>query len=106
MTANEKDDMGSMCRILRQLGARDSKSDTGTTITTSEFKEHFEKVSKDRYEASPADIFRAVHKMTGKRDDPKALTENDILNGTPTNEEIDECIHTSRTRHQERTTSG
>ena len=51
--ANEKGEMGTMYRILRQLGSRDSKPNTGTTITTAEFKAHFEKVSKERYEVEP-----------------------------------------------------
>ena len=83
--ANENVDMGSVYEILRQLGARDSKPNTGATITTIEFKEHFEKVSKDRYGADPAVLFRAVHKMTDNRDE--AVTENEILKETPTNEE-------------------
>ena len=52
--ANESGDMGSVYRILRQLGTRNCKPNTGTTIKTDEFKAHFEKVKIDTKQTQSA----------------------------------------------------
>ena len=90
--ANEKGQMGTMFRILRQLGGRDRKPDTGTTLTTSEFKTHFEKVSKDRYEVDPSSLMAAVNRMESLKTDPVAMAENRKLNEVPTAREIEKAI--------------
>ena len=90
--ANEKGDMGTMYRLLRQLGGRDRKPDTGTTLTTAEFKTHFEKVSKDRYEIDPSTLMGAVSRMESLKDDPVARKENEKLNEVPTAKEIEGAI--------------
>ena len=92
LEANEKGDIGSVYRILKQLGSRTSKPNTGTTLTTKDFKEHFERVSKDRYEVDPVSLFRSVHKMADRRNDPKAIEGNEFLNRPPTSAEILKCI--------------
>ena len=85
--AKEIGDMDSVYRILRQLGTRNCKPNTGTT-KTDEFKADFEKVSKDRYEADPVSLIQAVHKMADRRSDPKAIEANNKLNEPPTTSEI------------------
>ena len=74
---NEKGDIGTMYRLSRQLGGRDRKPDTGTTIVTAEFKHHFEKVSKDRYDIDPSTLMGAVNRMKKIKNDPVAQAENE-----------------------------
>ena len=90
--ANIKGDMGTMYRTLRQLGGRDRKPDTGTTLTTDEFKAHFEGVSKNRYEISPQLLMDTVARMGDHRAEKKYIEENNLLNETPSDKEIQDCI--------------
>ena len=88
--ANEKGDVGSMFRLLRQLGGRDSKPNS--TITTDEFKTHFQQVSSERYENMPEELMTWVRKMGDWRNDPRHVKANKKLNETPSPHEIEECI--------------
>ena len=90
--ANEKGDMGSMFRLLRQLGGRDSKPNSGTTITTDEFKTHFQQVSSQRYENMPEELMTWVRKMGDWRNDPRHVEADKKLNETPSPHEIEECM--------------
>ena len=51
--ANDKGDSGAMYRALRKLETRNSKTNSGTTITSEQFKDHFQKVSAQRFENAP-----------------------------------------------------
>ena len=90
-TASESRNIGKKYRILRQLGGRSTKPNTGTIITTEEFKNHFKKVSCERYNKFPESIAETVAEM-GWRTDEKAKLENGKLNSPPTMLEIHEAI--------------
>ena len=86
-------DMGKMYRILREIGAGQSKTAPATTtITTGQFKKHFEKLSSQRFERRPQEIERAAARAEDKRRDPEAIEANQLLNETPQEEEIIEAI--------------
>ena len=50
---SKKATLGGRFSWLRKLDLRDSKPSTGTTITTEEFKTHFERVGRERCENTP-----------------------------------------------------
>ena len=57
VAAEEKGDIGGLYRGLKKLGVRDMKKDTGgTKLTTEEFRNHFKKVSEERFENKPEEI--------------------------------------------------
>ena len=88
---NEKGDIGTMYCLSRQLGGRDRKPDTGTTIVTAEFKNHFEKVSKDRYDIDPSTLMGAVNRMKKIKTilwHKQKMRNNEM----PTAKEIEEAI--------------
>ena len=85
----ERGDMGTVYKTLRNLGTRDSKPKTGTTITADKFKNHFMKVSQDRYENDPGELGAAVGYYRHLRAFQQA---NDTLNQPPTKIEISESM--------------
>ena len=52
--------VGEMYKLLRGIGRRRWKAPASGKITAEEFREHFEKVSSERYEVEPSVIRRAV----------------------------------------------
>ena len=90
--AVEKGDMGTMYKTLRKLGTRSQKHQTGTTISTDEFKAHFSNVSKDRYENDPGTLMNTVKQMPDKSKDVKFITANQKLNTLPSEKEIMEAL--------------
>ena len=90
--AAEKGDMGTMYKTLRKLGTRSQKHQTGTTISTDEFKAHFSNVSKDRYENDPGTLMNTVKQMPDKSKDVKFITANQKLNTLPSEKEIMEAL--------------
>ena len=59
---------------------------------TAEFKTHFEKVSKDRYELEHSTLMDAVKRMDSMKTHPVAIEENDKLNIVPITVEIETAI--------------
>ena len=90
--AAEKGDMGTMYKTLRKLGTRSLKHQTGTTISTDEFKAHFSNLSKDRYENEPGTLMNTVKQMPDKSKDVKFITANQKLNTLPSEKEIMEAL--------------
>ena len=84
--------VGDMYRSLKKIGTRGKKEKSGTTITMDEFKRHFEKVSRDRYEIEPSKLEEAIEGTKDLRYDARAIEANATLNTTPTRNEILEAI--------------
>ena len=78
-----------MFKTLKQLGKRDWKgASNSTTITTDQFRDHFKKVSAERFENTPEEIDRAVNEMEEIEDLELKDTWREALDEIPTREEI------------------
>ena len=87
--AGEKGEYGTVYRTLRELGKRDWKGpEQTTTITTDQFKEHFQKVSRDRFENTPEEIDEVVNEVVDISRTEKANEWKDRLDAIPEREEI------------------
>ena len=78
-----------MYSVLKDLGRRGwkGKADT-TTITKEEFRDHFKAVSEKRFENLPEEIEEAVSEVEDLREDERARVWSDMLEETPSREEI------------------
>ena len=56
-----------MYRILRKLGTRGWKAPASTTITNREFKDHFDSVSRDRYEENRETLDEVIGRVRDLR---------------------------------------
>ena len=87
--AGERGDAGTMYKTLKELGVRDWKGPVKTTnITTNQFKEHFEKVSKDKFENLPEEIEIAVNEVEDISQTNLARDWRETLDSIPGREEI------------------
>ena len=87
--AEGRGDSGKMYKVLKDLGKREWKGQTdSTTITKEEFREHFKKVSEQRFENTPDDIERAVNKVADISNTDTARQWGEMLETTPEREEI------------------
>ena len=90
--ASRRGHIGEMYETLRTLGGRDRKAQEGHNITTETFKNHFQKITEDRYEVDPQEMERTVEEVTDLRNTQKAREANDFMNETPEEEEIMRAI--------------
>ena len=90
--ASRRGNIGEMYEALRKLGGRGRKAQEGNNITTEEFKDHFQKITQDRYEVEPQEIERAVEGVRDMREDQRAVEANEMLNETPGEEEIKKAM--------------
>ena len=81
-----------MHKILRELGGRERKAMEGHNITKEEFKEHFQRVSQDRYEVEPQEMERTLREVRDLRNTQKAIDARAEMNETPQEEEIRKAI--------------
>ena len=81
---------------MRRLGTRERPAARSMKLTVDEFKNHFESVSKDRYEERPEVIERAVRGAADLRNDSRAKEANECLNVVPESEEIREAMKETR----------
>ena len=87
--AGERGDSGTVYKTLKDLGKRDWKGSVQTTnITTAEFKDHFESVSKERFENSPEEIDEAVREVEDISETDLAREWRPMLDEVPSQEEI------------------
>ena len=86
--ASESGRIGDMYKCLRKLGTRGSKAVRGCMITAQEFKEHFERVSSERYEEEPGVIQGVIGRVGDLRGNDRAREANERLNEMPESEEI------------------
>ena len=76
----EEGDSGKMYKVLKDMGKRELKGQTdSTTITKENFREHFKKVSEQRFENTPDDIERAVNRVTDISNTDTARQWGEIL---------------------------
>ena len=72
--AYDRQDRGTMFRLLKKLGGRACKQGTKSDFFTSaEFKEHFEKVSINRFENDEETTMRAAEEVPDRRNEQKAV---------------------------------
>ena len=82
-------DSGLMYKTLKLLGKRGIKEVKKTnTITKEAFKDHFSKVSAERFENPPEEIEKAVEGAEDLRNDPRTDGWRQRLNTPPGREEI------------------
>ena len=87
--AEERGDSGHMYKNLRKLGRRGQKKATDTTnLMKEQFKEHFEKISKDRFENSPEEIDEVLSKIEDISQTETAQVWREELERVPEREEI------------------
>ena len=82
-------DTGAVYKALEKLGKRGIKKVTSsTTITKEQFKDHFSKVSAERFENPPEEIDRAVDEANDLRTDPRTEEWRERLGRPPDREEV------------------
>ena len=88
--ACEEGKMGKMYKALNELGRRGMKAQEGTNVTVGEFKEHFQRVSCERYEIDPGVIEEVVAGTKDLRGTAEAVLGNEGMNARIERGEI-EC---------------
>ena len=88
--ACEEGKTGKMYKALEKLGRRGMKASEGTNVTVSEFKEHFQRVSCDRYEVDPGVIEGVLAAARDLRGTAEAVLGNEGMNVRIEREEV-EC---------------
>ena len=89
--AQHAGEIGTMYKILKEIGLGNMKrAAASTTLTLEDFRKQFRDVSKDRYEETPRALRRVVEKVKDLREDEEAAEASEFLNETPDNEEIEE----------------
>ena len=75
--------VGDMYKALNRLSKRDWKAPRSTTITVEQFREHFEGITRDRYEESPRAIVDVVSQVRDLRDDEEYRQVSREIDGEP-----------------------
>ena len=87
-----------MYKKLRNLGGRGVTRATNTTnLTKEDFRDHFHRISKDRFENSPDEIDNIVNQVEDIRNTDKACEWREELERVPEREEIVEQM--SKMKH-------
>ena len=95
--AGETNNSSKMYSSLKKLGQRGlTKASNNTKLTKEDFKTHFEKISKHRFENDPTEIEEMLSKVDDIRETEAARNWNDTLNMIPSNEEIFEQMDKMR----------
>ena len=82
--------------ITERVRRRNERVGRSMKLTVDEFKNHFESVSRDRYEERPELIERAVRGAVHLRNDSRAKEANECLNVVHESEEIREAMKETR----------
>ena len=85
-----------MYKCLRRLGTSERPAARSMKQIVDEFKNHFESVSRDRYEERPEVIERAVRGAVDLRNDSRAREANECLNAVPESEETRKAMKETR----------
>ena len=95
--AEEVGDTGGLYRGLKKMGMRDvKKAKQDTKITTPEFRDHFKRVSDERFENAPQDIEAAVRRVRDRRGEPASVEWGERMNRVPSEREIVEQMRKMR----------
>ena len=79
---SQEGDLGAMYNLLRKLGTRNSKPQTGHKITTELLKDHFSKIS-EKFENLTQDLQKSVEQTPDRSNDIALIAANRELNQTP-----------------------
>ncbi|KAI8486755.1 hypothetical protein Bbelb_355030 [Branchiostoma belcheri] len=90
--ACETGKIGQMYKLLKQVGTKGRKAPNSWTIEVKDFKEHFERVSRERYEEAPSVLEGVIERVNDLRGTAKAYEANEMLNRVPEREEIEEAM--------------
>ena len=89
--AQDSGDIGSMYKILREIGIGNmKKAPASTTLTLEDFRSQFSEVSKERYEEDPRSLRRRVERVEHREYEEEDEEVDEFLNETPGEEEIRE----------------
>ena len=80
--------LGDMYKALDRLAKREWKAPRSSTITVEQFRNHFEGITRDRYEELPGTIREAVCRARDLRDDAEARDVSEEMEEEPSEEEI------------------
>ena len=96
-SAEQRGDIGGLYRRLKKLGVRDMKKDMkGTNVTTPQFRDHFKRVSEEKFENLPEDIERVVDMAEDLRHGEEAQEWREYLNKVPDFDEVVEQMQMMR----------
>ena len=88
-SAEQRGDVGGLYRGLKKMGLRGMKKEMqGTSLTTEQFRNHFKKVSEEKFENRPEDIEKAVDMAEDLRNGEEAEEWRVWLNKVPDYEEV------------------
>ena len=80
--------IGDMYKCLRRIGTKGVKAAESGLISISDFKSHFENVSRERYEEDPSVIASVIERVNDMRMNDRAIAANERMNEMPDREEI------------------
>ena len=87
--AGIRGDSGAVYKKLKELGTRGmTRAPDSTNLTKEQFKNHFQEISKDRFENNPEDMEAAADLVEDISNTEEARLWSDILEQTPSREEI------------------
>ena len=87
--AAARNEIGRMYEILKQLGLKGTRTRRDQAqFTAEEFKEHFEAVSKERFECPPEEIERTASRIATHKEESLLLTAGRSLNAEMSDEEL------------------
>ena len=80
--------LGDMYMALNRFCKRDWKAPTSTTINVEQFRDHFEGITRDRYEELPRAIAEIVSQVRDLRDEEESREVSREIDGEPSELEI------------------
>ena len=87
--ANQRNDIGTVYKLLKQLGQRGkTTAPNNTTLTKEDFKNQFQKVSQHRFENNPEDIEAVLEEVEDISQTEKAREWRERLEMIPEKEEV------------------
>ena len=84
--------VGDMYKVLRELGRRGKPAGASHHITVDAFKDHFARVTAERFEEDPEVVEVAVGGLRDMRGVEEAEEANELLNRTPEAVETEEAM--------------
>ena len=85
-----------MYKALNSLSKRDWKAPRSTTITVEQFRDHFDGITRDRYEELPRSIAEVVSQVRDLREDEESREVSRQIDGEPSELEIRDAMKEMR----------
>ena len=73
--------VGDMYKALNSLSKKDWKAPRSTTITVEQFRDHFDGITRDRYEELPRSIAEVVSQVRDLREDEESREVSRQIDG-------------------------